>query len=1314
MASDAEVFFIDSSAGEDDGSDSEFGSAALRSRASNSSGEAKSPADHPLPASPTMESVLFGLAPPKRRPNPFPSLAQRQQSGHAMLQTTLDDGTAATSCASANGIHGNHLPRQHAGGDDFPYAGGSPYAMPVKQLTPPSRSLAELRAMTSSDVREELERYFQRKDAFAKRFKAVEGRLLATNDEAVAPQLPPAPPSSTAADARAALLTRDRCRRLVNISNWDSAVNGYSQWDVLLPSVLLPDAVPANTASAASLSPSAANSPASAGSNRRTLRPHQIEGIRFLWSNLAEGPIGQVPAVGCILAHTMGLGKTGQVVAFLHLFMAAFQRRVEGSMAGASTSPPPPSSARLPRVLIVIPKSTQSGWMREFQTWSLGFPEEYRLHPLSVGEGLRPHQRVDVFRQWRRDGGVLLIGYEALVRLVQLVGEDSVCVQQHEGEAKSHSSFSSSRAETEQSAEAEREQHRRVLRERCIDEGGKASGGYADPFTELVVCDEAHRLKSVHLHVVQALRGLHPLRRLLLTGTPLQNHLQEYWAMMDFCIHKYFNRRRFREYFIQPIESSANTRASEKEVDLARKKTFTLINEVRHFVQRVDSTPLRNELPPLHEYVVVLPPSQLQKELYLRFITILQHNGTQKLQFLPAVSFSGKIAAHPQLLFQMHDQSADANSKSGGNYGRPSGSAGGRLTSVRKRVSDYWELERRNRQSTATANSRKQQRLLTRPLTKRARWSDAGSDGDGDDSTSREGSTDAVVISDSQSSSSSGARREAARAEVNEEFAWATKHSFSHLYPAPLAYGELCTPPSPAYVPRLEDGVKLHVAMKLIAAAMAQHEKVLLFSLSTQLLTFFEFLIAKVNVEWCRAPGASADDSQPMLLTRPIRYCRLDGSHTAARRVAMLDEFDSVDGPDLFLLSMKAGGVGVTITAATRVILVDTSFNPADDQQAVGRAYRYGQTRPVFVYRLMCYPTLEYSIFLQKLAKEWLFKTVVEESSVKRDGLSGMHLKELFSVLARAAKVLQRPLSATRAQTRATAEVLRDDPLLGAVQTELLYAQRYEMFLEQDDEDQYGAAEEEFYQDYCRSGLFGAVDDEDAERQRAADLLQRRQQRMDDATQLQAQSKTLSSMVDDLIRSRAGTDSQLVQLLSAMGLRVDPESGQVRTYRSSASPNGALDRSAHLSSSTGQLRPAAPLVQRNEGLAPSPIVLVGAADPAPPQPSVTHSAMAENSAGDAPSSRSPHVHNARQTAVLLLDSDDEGSSALPSPGEAGNGEGHNRRQQQRPQSGSATRARNSVSAADRIAASLSRQPYARYRPGGSPSRAVEIDSDASQ
>jgi SNF2 family DNA or RNA helicase len=80
----------------------------------------------------------------------------------------------------------------------------------------------------------------------------------------------------------------------------------------------------------------------------------------------------------------------------------------------------------------------------------------------------------------------------------------------------------------------------------------------------------------------------------------------------------------------------------------------------------------------------------------------------------------------------------------------------------------------------------------------------------------------------------------------------------------------------------------------------------------------------------------------------------------------------------LFLLSLKAGGVGLNLTAADTVIHYDPWWNPAAETQAADRAYRIGQDKPVFVYRLICADTVEERIEDLKARKAELARAVLE------------------------------------------------------------------------------------------------------------------------------------------------------------------------------------------------------------------------------------------------------------------------------------------------------------------------------------------------
>jgi len=92
-----------------------------------------------------------------------------------------------------------------------------------------------------------------------------------------------------------------------------------------------------------------------------------------------------------------------------------------------------------------------------------------------------------------------------------------------------------------------------------------------------------------------------------------------------------------------------------------------------------------------------------------------------------------------------------------------------------------------------------------------------------------------------------------------------------------------------------------------------------------------------------------------------LSFAYLDGSTPGADRVRAVDTFQS-GAVDAFLLSLKAGGVGLNLTAATEVIHLDPWWNPAVEDQASDRAHRIGQDKPVTVYRLVANGTIEEQI----------------------------------------------------------------------------------------------------------------------------------------------------------------------------------------------------------------------------------------------------------------------------------------------------------------------------------------------------------------
>uniref|UniRef100_A0A667X1C9 Excision repair cross-complementation group 6-like 2 n=1 Tax=Myripristis murdjan TaxID=586833 RepID=A0A667X1C9_9TELE len=173
---------------------------------------------------------------------------------------------------------------------------------------------------------------------------------------------------------------------------------------------------------------------------------------------------------------------------------------------------------------------------------------------------------------------------------------------------------------------------------------------------------------------------------------------------------------------------------------------------------------------------------------------------------------------------------------------------------------------------------------------------------------------------------------------------------------------------------------KMKVLQKLLNYYMQRKDKVLLFSLSTKLLDVLE--------NYCMAEG--------------LDYSRLDGATKSKERVKIVKDFNSCPHTNLCLVSTMAGGLGLNFVGANVVVLFDPTWNPANDLQAIDRAYRIGQYRDVTVLRLISLGTVEEVIYLRQVYKQQLQCSVVGKESARRyfeavQGSDG-HKGELFGI----------------------------------------------------------------------------------------------------------------------------------------------------------------------------------------------------------------------------------------------------------------------------------------------------------------------------
>lgn len=138
------------------------------------------------------------------------------------------------------------------------------------------------------------------------------------------------------------------------------------------------------------------------------------------------------------------------------------------------------------------------------------------------------------------------------------------------------------------------------------------------------------------------------------------------------------------------------------------------------------------------------------------------------------------------------------------------------------------------------------------------------------------------------------------------------------------------------------------------------------------------------------------------LIEKMCRYkrfgsLRLDGTLTVNKRQKIVDKFNDPEGSEfVFLLSSKAGGCGINLIGANRLVLMDPDWNPAADQQALARIWRDGQKKDCFIYRFMCTGTIEEKIFQRQSMKLSLSSCVVDEKEDVERIFSGDALKLLF------------------------------------------------------------------------------------------------------------------------------------------------------------------------------------------------------------------------------------------------------------------------------------------------------------------------------
>ncbi|CAB3359270.1 Hypothetical predicted protein [Cloeon dipterum] len=608
------------------------------------------------------------------------------------------------------------------------------------------------------------------------------------------------------------------------------------------------------------------------------LKPHQIKGIKFMWNSVFESinRANSSDGSGCILAHCMGLGKTLQVVALVHTVLTNEQLNIN-------------------TCLIVTPLTTVENWKNEFAFWTkdINYGDDLNVYSLS---SMRPSDRKNTLLAWKRERGVMIISYDLYRNLAN--------------------------PQSKRGNKRERDIYQQTL----VDEG-----------PDLIVCDEGHVLKNEEKKLSLVMSRIKTKRRIILTGTPLQNNLLEYHCMVQFVKPNFLgNRKEFINRFVTPIKAGQHKESTPFQVKVMNKRACILHKMLEPSVQRYDYSVLKPHLQEKFEYVIKIKLTEEQIRLYSHFM----ENCARKM----------------------------SNQKGACLF------------------SDYQNLLR----------------VWNHPYGLKLRaLEDLDKENDDEDSA---GSLKDFIDDDEGGSGSSSS--ESAKGYENSGSKRCTRQDVQNgqtlddpkeMIDVPFMNTWWKGIISDEELELLSSGSKMVLLFSILKECQDIGDKILVFSQSLYALNLIEHFLSKLS-------SASEEERDRDFCGLQgdwdcgINYFRIDGSTNIDHRNNSIKRFNNPRNTEakLFLVSTRAGGLGVNMVGANRVILFDASWNPSNDMQSIFRVYRFGQAKPCYIYRFLAAGTMEEKIYDRQVTKLALSGRVVDKQAIDRH-FTQADLEELYS-----------------------------------------------------------------------------------------------------------------------------------------------------------------------------------------------------------------------------------------------------------------------------------------------------------------------------
>lgn len=627
----------------------------------------------------------------------------------------------------------------------------------------------------------------------------------------------------------------------------------------------------------------------------RKLKPHQGAGIRFMFNACFESlkRMETETGSGCILAHCMGLGKTLQVVTLVHTLLTASER------------------TNVHRVLVICPLSTVLNWVNEFQMWLEHVEENADMDVYELSKFKQNNDRARIIAQWHKGGGVLVMGYDLFRNL-----------------------------SNEKGARLKKKAREQLQM------------GLVDPGPDLVICDEGHLLKNEKTSLSKAVNKIRSLRRVVLTGTPLQNNLKEYYCMVQFVKPNLLGK--YTEYlnrFVNPITNGQYNDSTQQDIEIMKRRSHVLHKLLDGCVQRRDYNVLAPFLPPKLEYVLSIRLTEMQVKLYKYYIDNISQRRAQadsetaKKSSMLFADYQNlqRIWTHPRVLRYNSDRYHVVQMKKLMDASESEGS-------IKDFLDDDDDDDLDEDEEVGGGGGNK-----------------TTSEGDSDDSDARPLGrvTRGRAATKPELYTVEGALEEQ---KVDNPTEW-----WMEMVPEPE-------------LDNLAISGKLMLLFSILEECEAIGDKLLVFSQSIFSLDVIEHFLSLADAD------AQSEEKNPMLKgfsqswSMGLDYFRLDGSTTIENRNLACKAFNRETNTRarLFLISTRAGGLGINLVAANRVVIFDASWNPSYDVQSIFRVYRFGQQKPCYIYRFLALGTMEEKIYERQVTKQAISKRVLDEQQIDR------------------------------------------------------------------------------------------------------------------------------------------------------------------------------------------------------------------------------------------------------------------------------------------------------------------------------------------